>query len=72
MRQTERHKPTFSALCCYPGIGSVWLDGVRLRDGRVEGFTPYIAEWIGPWPRYEHDYMNFPLSCVRKWEVHRA
>ena len=57
-----------SALVNYPGFGSLWLQDAEVIE-REDG--PYVEGWVYngdcyPWP--DKDHMNFPLSCVRKWD----
>lgn len=52
-----------SALVVYPGLGSLWLEETEIVDGFVVG-TVWEDAGIG----VEKQVMNFPLSCVRKWD----
>ena len=65
-------RPRFNALCCWPTMGSLWLEDVHLSDGFVvgkvweeEGYYSYNMpdDYHG-----QYHVMNFPLSCVRKLE----
>ena len=60
-----------NALCCWPTLGSVWLENVHLSDGFVVGKVweeVGYYQWNMP-EDYHGEYvtMNFPLSCVRMW-----
>lgn len=50
----------------YPGFGSLWLEDAEIVDGSVVGMA---WEPIDGYPTGgAYVTMNFPLSCVRKWE----
>lgn len=53
-----------SALVTYPGLGSLWLEEVEIVGGSVVGIV-----WEDVGSGVEKQVMNFPLSCVRRWEV---
>lgn len=61
------------ALVRHPAFGSVWLHGVRFEDGKVvgkawddsqAGSSYYPDGYMGEW-----ETMNFPYSCVVKYEI---
>jgi hypothetical protein len=61
-----RQQQRFDALVNHPGWGSLWLSDVHLSNRTVVG-TATFPHPLGS-GYYERLTMNFPLSCVRKWE----
>lgn len=57
-----------AALVNHPYFGSLWLDSAEVReddDGKKYVVGTVEADRIFGHPIYE--WMNFPLTCVRKW-----
>jgi hypothetical protein len=58
-----------AALVNYPGIGSLWLEHARIEGGFVVGGVrdphalPMCDAFSAP-----PQLMNFPVTCIRKWE----
>ena len=56
------------ALVAYPGFGSLWLQDAEMveRDGKA-----FVVGWVDSgdhYPYQDREWMNFPASCIRKWE----
>lgn len=56
------------ALVSYPGFGSLWLDDCEVDDENVVG-TASFPHPVGDGFHRENVTMNFPLTCVRKWDI---
>ena len=59
----------------HPQFGSLWLTRAKIVDGYVEGLvwdssdagSPYMPDdYMG-----HYEYMNFPVSCIRKKEEYK-
>ena len=61
-----------AALVCHPSVGSVWLRNAVVQDGYVVGevldTSTVGSSYLPDDYRGEYVLMNFPVSCVRKWE----
>jgi hypothetical protein len=55
-----------AALVNYPGLGSVWLSDAKIVGDYVEGWveeTKVCDSELRPM-----ELLNFPVTCIRKWE----
>ncbi len=56
--------PNRAALVNHPWFGSLWLENAQIENGHVVGEVKDGNGYTEPmWAT-----MNFPLSCVRKWD----